>query len=96
MEQYEVILTRDAVDDLDRLGRRDATVVANVTGTRLRLDPAKESHTRIRRLRGRQLAQYRLRYGCFRIFYSVREGSVHVLRVLTKAQTAVLWKKEMP
>jgi mRNA-degrading endonuclease RelE of RelBE toxin-antitoxin system len=46
------------------------------------------SKSRIKRLRGIDSPQYRLRVGEFRVFYDVTRQEVYVLRVLTKAAVA--------
>lgn len=50
--------------------------------------PTQVSKNRIKRLRGLDSPQYRLRVGELRVFYDVTESEVYVMRVLTKAAVA--------
>ena len=59
----------------------------------LRLEPARTSRSRIKRLRGIRKPQYRLRVGDLRVFYDVFDGRVEVLAIISKAQ-ADIWLKE--
>ncbi len=79
-----------AIRDLDRLSRFQSAAVVDGIEDFLRHEPTKESKSRIKQLRGVQKADYRLRLGDFRVFYSVDAIScrVDVLRVLHKDQTA--------
>ena len=52
----------------------------------LRHEPTKLSKSRIKRLRGLERPQYRLRVDEMRVFYDVAEKTVEVLAVLTKAE----------
>ena len=51
----------------------------------LRHEPKKTSRSRIKRLRGLERPQYRLRIGDVRVFYDVNEVSVEVLGIVLKA-----------
>jgi len=61
-------------------------------------EPTRESKSRIKRLRGQQLADYRLRLGDYRVFYTVDEDQrrVDVLRVLHKQQTQEYYEEAQP
>jgi mRNA interferase RelE/StbE len=89
MRQYEVLLKREAIEDLDRLRKYDATQIADAMEKYLIREPQKESKSRIKRLRGVKEADYRLRVGAYRVFYSVRESErqVDVLRIMHKDET---------
>ncbi len=52
----------------------------------LRYEPTKLSKSRIKRLRGLEQPQYRLRLGEIRVFYDVTETEVQVLAIVSKAQ----------
>jgi mRNA-degrading endonuclease RelE of RelBE toxin-antitoxin system len=54
----------------------------------LRHEPARTSKARIKRLRGLSQPQYRLRVGEIRVFYDVREGTVEILAIMSKAEVA--------
>ena len=56
--------------------------------------PMATSRTRIKRLRGIDSPEYRLRVGEVRVFYDVEGETVYVLRVLPKAE-ADQYLKEM-
>ena len=59
----------------------------------LRFEPAKLSKSRIKRLRGFDQPQYRLRVGEIRVFYDVTETEVQVLAIVSKAE-AQAWLDE--
>jgi len=63
----------------------------------LRLEPTKVSRSRIKRLRGLERPQYRLRVDEVRVFYDVKKGAVEVLAIVSKAQAdAWLGEKATP
>ena len=59
----------------------------------LRFEPRKLSRSRIKRLRGLEQPQFRLRVGEVRVFYDVTESEVQVLAIVSKAQ-AQAWLDE--
>lgn len=91
--KYEVILKPAAVRDLDRIRKYDAVKILDAIDRHLVGEPRKESKSRIRRLRGKQPADYRLRVGDFRIFYAVEETAIHILRVMRKRETNSYYKE---
>ena len=95
MRGYEIVLKPSAVRDLDDLREYDAAMVAGGIEDFLTHDPTKESRSRIKRLRGAQRTDYRLRIGDLRVFYDVDSvnGCVEVLRVLHKDQTAQFYEE---
>ena len=83
---FAIVLAPEAVEDLRRL---TANVRANVRAaleTHLRYEPEKSSHSRIKRLRGLQRPQYRLRVGEVRVFYDVSGTTVEVLAIVAKSE----------
>jgi hypothetical protein len=58
-----------------------------------RFEPTKLSKSRIKRLRGLDQPQYRLRVGEMRVFYDVTETEVHVLAIVSKGE-AQAWLDE--
>ncbi len=84
-----------AVRDLDRLRRFDAGMVLDGVEEFLTHAPTRESKCRIKRLRGVQKADYRLRLGDYRVFYIVDSAAyrVDVLRVLHKNQTVEFYEE---
>jgi addiction module RelE/StbE family toxin len=95
---YEVILKPKAVKDLDGLRKYDVTSIADAIERHLSSEPRKTSRTRIKRLRGRQEADHRLRVGDFRVFYTIDEIelTVFVLRILHKDRTVEFYKEDSP
>jgi mRNA interferase RelE/StbE len=83
---FEIILAPEAVDDLAALRATDRTLVKSEIEVHLRHEPAKESKSRIKRLRGTKSPEYRLRIGQFRVFYDISESAVHVLAVVEKPE----------
>jgi mRNA-degrading endonuclease RelE of RelBE toxin-antitoxin system len=77
-----------------RSGSAEQTAVMDAVAHFLAHEPRKESRSRIKRLRGRQAADYRLRIGRLRVFYSVEAVDVLVLRVMNREQTAGSCRKE--
>ena len=83
---FAVILAPEAVADLRRLKANLRAAVQTVLETHLRHEPEKTSRSRIKRLRGLERPQYRLRVGDVRIFYDVSEDRVEVLAVVSKPE----------
>lgn len=87
MARHKVHLQPDAIADLDGLRKYDATKVLDGIEKYLRFEPAKESRSRIKRLKGKAPADYRLRIDEWRVFYRILEGEVRILRVMHKDET---------
>ncbi len=89
MAEYEIVLKRSAIADMDRLRRRHATRIADAMEKHLQHEPARVSRTRVKRLRGISHPDYRLRVGDYRVFYTVDEEALQVvvLRVMHKDET---------
>jgi mRNA-degrading endonuclease RelE of RelBE toxin-antitoxin system len=89
MAQYEIVLKPSAIRDMDGLHGYEAAIVADGIEEFLTREPKRESKSRIKRLRGAQKADYRLRIGEYRVFYSVEPAAkrVEILRVLHKQET---------
>jgi len=66
------------------LARRRAA--RNAIERHLRYEPTKVSRSRIKRLRGLERPQYRLRVDEVRVFYDVTETAVEVLAIVSKAK----------
>jgi mRNA-degrading endonuclease RelE of RelBE toxin-antitoxin system len=98
MSRYEIVLKPSAVKDMDGLRRFDAQAISDTMGGCLGDGPAKESRSRIKRLRGLSDPDYRLRVGEYRVFYSIDEtaGRVNVLRVLHKDETQQYYQELKP
>ena len=96
MPRFRIILKPDAVQDLHRLTRYGATTILDHIERHLRFEPTRVSRSRIKRLRGPQPADYRLRVGAYRVFYRVVGDEVHVLRVMHKEETREFYGEEQP
>lgn len=82
---YEIELVESAVEDYNSLDARGRSTVRQAMEVHLRHDPTKESRSRIKRLRGINHPQYRLRVDDYRIFYDVDGTTVSVLAVVKKS-----------
>jgi mRNA-degrading endonuclease RelE of RelBE toxin-antitoxin system len=86
--KFEVALDQDALADLGVLRAYDRKTVLDMIERVLTTTPTQISKSRIKRLRGLDSPQYRLRVGSFRVFYDVTDTEVYVMRVLSKAAVA--------
>jgi mRNA interferase RelE/StbE len=84
--RYEIVLAPEAVDDLRRLRASIRSSVRDAIETHLRHQPTKSSRSRIKRLRGLERPQYRLRVDDVRIFYDVTGSTVEVLAIVAKVE----------
>lgn len=96
MPTFRIILKPDAVQDLRRLTRYVATTILDHIERHLRYEPARVTRSRMKRLRGPQPADHRLRVGAYRIFYRIVGDEVHVLRVMHKEKTRGFYEEERP
>lgn len=86
--RHEIVFAPEALEDLKRLPRVDATVVLEAIELHLRHAPEFVSKSRIKRLRELRSPQYRLRVGEWRVFYDVAEGEVGVRGVMKKSEAS--------
>jgi len=84
--KYQIVLAEQAVEDFRWLSARDRSTIREAPERHLRDQPAKESRSGIKRLRGIVRPQYRLRVGDFRVFYDVVEDAVEVLTIVPKVR----------
>jgi len=89
---YEIILAPSAIRELDALRADIRGRVRDAIEVHLRHEPTKVSKSRIKRLRGLDRPQYRLRVDEVRVFYDVEQETVQVLAIVSKAQ-AEAWLK---
>lgn len=82
--RHEIIVSPEAHEDLASLDSTHRSAMLAAIETHLRHEPAKESKSRIKRLRGIKSPEYRLRVDEFRVFYDIREAEVHILSVVHK------------
>ena len=83
---FAIILAPEAAEDLKALRANVRAIVRAELERHLRHEPRKVSRSRIKRLRGLDHPQYRLRVGDVRVFYDVAGTSVEVLAIVTKSE----------
>ncbi len=91
--RFEILLAPEAVKQVAGLRAHTRAGVQDAIELHLRHEPTKLSKSRIKRLRGLDQPQYRLRVGEIRVFYDVTEREVQVLAVISKAE-AQAWLDE--
>jgi mRNA-degrading endonuclease RelE of RelBE toxin-antitoxin system len=91
--RFEILLAPQAVKQVAGLPAHTRAEVQDAIELHLRHEPTKLSKSRIKRLRGLDQPQYRLRVGEIRVFYDVTEREVQVLAVISKAE-AQAWLDE--
>jgi mRNA interferase RelE/StbE len=85
---HESLLAPDAVADLRRLPAHVRAEVTAAIEKHLRHAPSASSKSRIKKLKGVDHPQYRLRVGEVRVFYDVDEGVVEVVAIVPKSEAA--------
>jgi mRNA interferase RelE/StbE len=91
--KFEIILAPSASQELQALPAHVRSAVRDGIELHLRFEPRKASKSRIKRLRGLDRPQYRLRVEETRVFYDVTEAAVEILAIVSKAE-AEKWLKE--
>ena len=86
--RHEIVLAPEAARDFKRLRANLRAEARDAIETHLRHEPTKISRSRIKRLRGLEQPQYRLRVGDLRVFYDVVENRVEILAIISKADAA--------
>jgi mRNA interferase RelE/StbE len=86
--RFEIVLAPSAVAELLKLRADIRSRVRGAIEQHLRHEPARLSKSRIKRLRGLQRPQYRLRVDEIRVFYDVTETTVEILAIVPKRQAA--------
>src|ERR1051325_10190363 len=81
---YEIILAPSAIRQLDGLSAHVRSRVRDQIQVHLRHEPTRVSKSRIKRLRGMDRPQYRLRIDEVRVFYDVHQDAVEILAIVTK------------
>ncbi len=84
--RFEIILAPGAAVQLRSLPAHIRSKVRDALEVHLRYKPTKVSKSRIKRLRGLEQPQYRLRVNEIRVFYDVTEKEVAVLAIVSKTQ----------
>jgi mRNA interferase RelE/StbE len=90
---FEIVLAPQAIDGLKALRADFRSSVRDAIELHLRHEPTKLSKSRIKRLRGLDRPQYRLRVDEVSVFYDVTETAVEVLAIVPKEQ-AEAWLAE--
>ena len=84
--RFAIILAPEAIEDLNSLKANLRATVRAAIETHLRHEPRKISRSRIKRLRGLDCPQYRLRVGDVRVFYDVSDEAVEILAIVNKSE----------
>lgn len=88
--KYSIILSPEAVENLSNLKANLRSLVREGIIEHLSFEPEKISKSRIKRLKGIEKPQYRLRIDDIRIYYDVSEYSVEILAIVPK-EIAKMW-----
>ena len=91
--KYRIVFAPEAYGDYKKLKAFHRSAVRDAIDKHLSHQPKRVSKSRIKRLRGLEQPQYRLRVDEVRIFYDVVGGEVHVLAIVEKSQ-ATKWLDE--
>jgi mRNA interferase RelE/StbE len=91
---FSIVIQPLAAAQLRRLRRVDAVAVLDAIETHLMHEPDRVSRSRIKRLRGRQNATYRLRVGDYRVFYDLVEDKVVIIAVMHKRETTKFYQED--
>ena len=91
--RFEIIFAPSAVGELKSRPSHQRSDVRDALDTHPRFEPEKLSRSRIKRLRGLERPQFRLRVGEIRVFYDVTESAVEILAIVRKAK-ADAWLRE--
>jgi len=85
---FAILLAPEAAEDVRHLRANIRALVTAAIETHLRHEPKKVSRSRIKKLRGLDRPQYRLRVGDVRVFYDVTDTTVEILAVVNKSGAA--------
>ena len=88
MMMYRIVVAPEAQQVFHSLPAFQRAAVRDAIDRHLLHQPALESKSRIKRLRGLDRPQYRLRVGTVRVFYDVTDEEVHVLAIIGKSKAA--------
>ncbi len=91
---FEIEFKPAAIQQLKGLKRHYAAMVVRAIEKHLKHNPESPMPPRIKKLRGRQQAAYRLRVGDYRVFYDVADAKVTVVAILPKSETEGFYLKE--
>jgi len=85
---HVIFLAPEVVADLRRLPAHVRAEVTAAIEKHLRHAPSASSKSRIKKLKGVDHPQYRLRVGEVRVFYDVDESVVEVVAIVPKSEAA--------
>jgi len=91
--RFEIVLAPAAAESFKALPARTRASVRDALDRHLRHEPTKTSKSRIKRLRGLQRPQDRLRVDEIRVFYDVTASTVEILAIIEKRE-AQAWLTE--
>jgi len=91
--RYGIVLAPEAVAQLRLLREPERSATQAALETFLRHEPAKESKSRIKRLRGLRQPEYRLRIDQVRVYYDIVGKEVQILAIVSKA-SSYQWLEE--
>jgi mRNA-degrading endonuclease RelE of RelBE toxin-antitoxin system len=91
---FEIVLSPQAIEGLKNVRSDFRSGVKDAIELHLRHEPTKVSRSRIKRLRGLERPQYRLRVDEIRVFYDVTKDKVEILAIVTKEQAEAWLAKE--
>lgn len=83
---FEIVLAPEAIEDLRRLRTNLRAMVRDALERHLRHEPRRTSRSRIKRLRGLDRPQYRLRVDEVRVFYDVTGDTIEILAIVAKSE----------
>ena len=90
---YRIVLTEAAIEDFDLLDARQRAKVRDALTIHLTHEPAKQSKSRIKKLRDLTYPQFRLRVDDVRVFYNVKGNDVVIIGVMQK-ERSIQWLDE--
>jgi mRNA-degrading endonuclease RelE of RelBE toxin-antitoxin system len=91
--RFDIVLAPEAVEDLKTLKANVQSSVRAALEAHLRHEPTKTSRSRIKRLRGLDRPQYRLRVAEVRVFYDVSGSTVEILAIVVKSKAQTWLEK---
>ena len=91
--RYRIAFAPEARTDYLRVHAHPRAEVRDAINRHVQFQPTKTNRSRIKRLKGTERPQYRLRVGTVRVFYDVRGDEVEVLGIIEKSQVQA-WLEE--
>ncbi|MCU0490961.1 MAG: hypothetical protein MUD01_05215 [Chloroflexaceae bacterium] len=91
---YTIELSADSKHDIQALRAFERRKVLEAIELYLRHEPARESQSRIKRLRELSHPQYRLRVDDIRVFYDIVDETVEIIAVVAKPDAAAWLARE--